>query len=44
LWCGDTVLNEAFLVLFGITCVKDDSVANYFLALGWFQSMEHELF
>jgi hypothetical protein len=28
LWCGDTVLNEAFLVLFGITRANDASIAD----------------
>jgi hypothetical protein len=28
MWCGDTVLNEAFLVLFGIACANDASVTD----------------
>jgi hypothetical protein len=34
LWCGDTVLKVAFLVLFGIACVKDASVADNREVLG----------
>jgi hypothetical protein len=34
LWCGDTVLKEAFPGLFGIACVKDASVANNIEVLG----------
>jgi hypothetical protein len=28
MWCGDTVLKEAFPILFGIARVKDASVAD----------------
>jgi hypothetical protein len=34
LWCGDTVLKEAFPVLFGIAWVKDASVADNMEVLG----------
>jgi hypothetical protein len=34
LWCGDTVLKEAFLALFGITRVKDASVLENLEILG----------
>jgi hypothetical protein len=34
LWCGDTVLKEAFLVLFGIACAKDAFVADNLELLG----------
>jgi len=34
LWCGNTFLNEAFLVLFGIARAKDASVADNMEILG----------
>jgi len=34
MWCGDTVLKEAFLVLFGIAHAKDASVADNLELLG----------
>jgi hypothetical protein len=34
LWCGDTGFKVAFPVLFGITCVKDASVAANMEVLG----------
>jgi len=34
LWCGDTVLKEAFPVLFGIAREKDTSVAGNMEILG----------
>jgi hypothetical protein len=34
LWCGDTVLKVAFLVLFGIACVKDASMVDNREVLG----------
>jgi hypothetical protein len=34
LWCGDTVLKEAFHVLFGIARVKDASIADNLELLG----------
>jgi hypothetical protein len=34
LWCRDTVLKEAFPVLFGIACAKDAFVADNLELLG----------
>jgi hypothetical protein len=34
LWCGDTILKEAFPVLFGIAQVQDASVADNMEILG----------
>jgi len=34
MWCGHTVLKEAFLVLFGVTRAKDASVTDNLELLG----------
>jgi len=34
LWCENTILKEAFLVLFGITRTKDATIANNMEILG----------
>jgi hypothetical protein len=34
LWCGDTILNEAFPVLFGIAWVQDASIEDNMEILG----------
>jgi hypothetical protein len=35
-WCGDKALKEAFLDLYGITCVKDASVVAHLVLFGDF--------
>jgi hypothetical protein len=47
LWCGNTVLKEAFHVLFGISCAKDASIVDNLELLGgsnqWSVSFSREV-
>jgi hypothetical protein len=44
LWCRNTIMKEDFPDLFGITCVKDASVADNMEILGsFFYSVERDL-